>query len=121
PVTGGESVDPAPPAPVVARFRDATAEDALAAVRAAATAAGPWAALPAARRVTALTAVADLIEQRVDEIATLITREEGKPLGAARGEAGKRSEEHTSELQSRENLVCRLLLEKKKRNTRHCG
>src|SRR5690606_41523358 len=28
-----------------------------------------------------------------------------------------RSEEHTSELQSRENLVCRLLLEKKKENT----
>src|SRR5690606_40757999 len=28
-----------------------------------------------------------------------------------------RSEEHTSELQSRENLVCRLLLEKKKRPT----
>src|SRR5690606_41960883 len=27
-----------------------------------------------------------------------------------------RSEEHTSELQSRENLVCRLLLEKKKRD-----
>src|SRR5690606_39800296 len=30
------------------------------------------------------------------------------------GNDGKRSEEHTSELQSRENLVCRLLLEKKK-------
>src|SRR5436309_11466068 len=30
-------------------------------------------------------------------------------------ERGGRSEEHTSELQSRENLVCRLLLEKKKR------
>src|SRR5690606_41195079 len=28
-----------------------------------------------------------------------------------------RSEEHTSELQSRENLVCRLLLEKKKRKS----
>src|SRR5690606_40586285 len=28
-----------------------------------------------------------------------------------------RSEEHTSELQSRENLVCRLLLEKKNNNT----
>src|SRR5690606_39528894 len=28
---------------------------------------------------------------------------------------GRRSEEHTSELQSRENLVCRLLLEKKKK------
>src|SRR5690606_40476447 len=30
-----------------------------------------------------------------------------------------RSEEHTSELQSRENLVCRLLLEKKKENLDH--
>src|SRR5690606_40946232 len=29
-------------------------------------------------------------------------------------EVNRRSEEHTSELQSRENLVCRLLLEKKK-------
>src|SRR5690606_42163708 len=29
-----------------------------------------------------------------------------------------RSEEHTSELQSRENLVCRLLLEKKNGNSR---
>src|SRR5690606_40739601 len=29
-----------------------------------------------------------------------------------------RSEEHTSELQSRENLVCRLLLEKKKSSAR---
>src|SRR3712207_8379874 len=31
--------------------------------------------------------------------------------------AGERSEEHTSELQSRQYLVCRLLLEKKKTNT----
>src|SRR5258707_2299352 len=31
---------------------------------------------------------------------------------------GARSEEHTSELQSRQYLVCRLLLEKKKHNTR---
>src|SRR5205085_3496810 len=29
---------------------------------------------------------------------------------------GTRSEEHTSELQSQSNLVCRLLLEKKKKN-----
>src|SRR3712207_7653994 len=31
----------------------------------------------------------------------------------AQGVAGERSEEHTSELQSRQYLVCRLLLEKK--------
>src|SRR3712207_7673355 len=34
----------------------------------------------------------------------------GGPTGA-----GRRSEEHTSELQSRQYLVCRLLLEKKKK------
>src|SRR5688572_31581029 len=32
---------------------------------------------------------------------------------------GSRSEEHTSELQSQSNLVCRLLLEKKKNKTRN--
>src|SRR5690606_41437979 len=36
------------------------------------------------------------------------------PLDFHRHRGTVRSEEHTSELQSRENLVCRLLLEKKK-------
>src|SRR5256884_2711177 len=35
------------------------------------------------------------------------------------GLPSNRSEEHTSELQSRLHLVCRLLLEKKKRSLRH--
>src|SRR2546430_13680558 len=35
-------------------------------------------------------------------------------------EERKRSEEHTSELQSQSNLVCRLLLEKKKKITTQC-
>src|SRR2546421_6574918 len=35
---------------------------------------------------------------------------------AAASAARRRSEEHTSELQSRSDLVCRLLLEKKKKN-----
>src|SRR2546430_12792961 len=41
--------------------------------------------------------------------------------GGARADAGvsERSEEHTSELQSQSNLVCRLLLEKKKKYVRH--
>src|SRR5690554_7680563 len=38
----------------------------------------------------------------------------GPPNGSAR--IFQRSEEHTSELQSRPHLVCRLLLEKKKQN-----
>src|SRR5690606_41224054 len=42
-------------------------------------------------------------------------RESGQGLpGVPVLQVGLRSEEHTSELQSRENLVCRLLLEKKK-------
>src|SRR2546427_5381526 len=40
----------------------------------------------------------------------------GDRVGLPRGLAG-RSEEHTSELQSQSNLVCRLLLEKKKKTT----
>src|SRR3712207_7829205 len=41
------------------------------------------------------------------------------PRGRASGAwpCRRRSEEHTSELQSRQYLVCRLLLEKKKRKT----
>src|SRR2546430_6017479 len=38
-------------------------------------------------------------------------------VGDERLQQGERSEEHTSELQSQSNLVCRLLLEKKKTNT----
>src|SRR2546430_9021576 len=41
-------------------------------------------------------------------------------LALARGVCG-RSEEHTSELQSQSNLVCRLLLEKKKTYRQHCA
>src|SRR2546430_10268728 len=36
------------------------------------------------------------------------------------GRARERSEEHTSELQSQSNLVCRLLLEKKKIKSEGC-
>src|SRR5436305_11083735 len=40
------------------------------------------------------------------------------PSGWRAARARSRSEEHTSELQSRPHLVCRLLLEKKKNNGR---
>src|SRR5690606_42085495 len=40
------------------------------------------------------------------------------PLSGTAARPKSRSEEHTSELQSRENLVCRLLLEKKKQKKR---
>src|SRR3712207_8560199 len=42
----------------------------------------------------------------------------GRGLGADARQVYERSEEHTSELQSRQYLVCRLLLAKKNRTTR---
>src|SRR2546430_12556040 len=48
--------------------------------------------------------------------ATLLLRVHEGVARAAIGTQFPRSEEHTSELQSQSNLVCRLLLEKKKKN-----
>src|SRR3989442_11823370 len=45
----------------------------------------------------------------------------GDEARANRGPGALRSEEHTSELQSRPHLVCRLLLEKKKKKHMHVG
>src|SRR3712207_7171612 len=45
----------------------------------------------------------------------------GHPAQHAEAEPLPRSEEHTSELQSRQYLVCRLLLEKKKRPRYRCA
>src|SRR5207302_6128325 len=66
---------------------------------------------------------ADLLLQSTAVSGPRATRQGGRdvPEGAGRvpgiqrsaAGAAARSEEHTSELQSRENLVCRLLLEKK--------
>src|SRR5438874_6167158 len=49
----------------------------------------------------------------VDAIAAALERLAHDP--ELRRRLGERSEEHTSELQSRRDLVCRLLLEKKKK------
>src|SRR3712207_6294591 len=68
-----------------------------------------------ARRLTV--ALSELAPNRLDRVAgtgvvaRIRGRERGAPVVAVRGD---RSEEHTSELQSRQYLVCRLLLEKKK-------
>src|SRR5690349_22489379 len=49
-----------------------------------------------------------------------IFRNTSRICGSRSGSSRTRSEEHTSELQSRRDLVCRLLLEKKKKN-QHVG
>src|SRR5258708_12924802 len=61
--------------------------------------------------------------KRVDRLRALVERfvieerlNRGR-IGDLSGEIEIRSEEHTSELQSPDHLVCRLLLEKKKKNS----
>src|SRR2546422_2414310 len=64
-----------------------------------------------------------ILRRRTEAFILVNNRAEGYAPGTIRAlaelwEEGERSEEHTSELQSRLHLVCRLLLEKKKRNNR---
>src|SRR2546427_4650436 len=53
------------------------------------------------------------------EETQLVREGSGSFADALRSRGIARSEEHTSELQSQSNLVCRLLLEKKKNNSKN--
>src|SRR5207302_10722043 len=73
-----------------------------------------WAALPVTSRSTLANSAKTSIHRCDDFISRLLHLT--SPASASRVlEEEEGSEEHTSELQSRENLVCRLLLEKKKK------
>src|SRR2546427_2035022 len=72
-------------------------------------AAAPDRRVPRARAPGVLRALASL-----DQPRGLLGQTDALLLGRGRQEPEERSEEHTSELQSQSNLVCRLLLEKKK-------
>src|SRR5437870_12389639 len=60
------------------------------------------------RRSSDLASYREIIKLGYEENAPLAAKADGR-------QAKRRSEEHTSELQSRGHLVCRLLLEKKKK------
>src|SRR5882724_4864416 len=59
-----------------------------AAVQAAKAAFPAWSRLNVAARRAKIMAIADGIESRLDELARLLTAEQGKPLGDAMGEIG---------------------------------
>jgi succinate-semialdehyde dehydrogenase / glutarate-semialdehyde dehydrogenase len=72
---------------VLAQVADGSVEDGLAAVTAAAEAGPAWAATPPRQRAEILRRAWELMTERADEIATLISLENGKALVDAKGEA----------------------------------
>src|SRR5438034_2846494 len=75
-----------------------------------------------ARRIQVAQAFAELTRAQVAEVERQLTIRVRTLFGqavAAAAQLQEQSEEHTSELQSHSDLVCRLLLEKKKKTTRY--
>jgi acyl-CoA reductase-like NAD-dependent aldehyde dehydrogenase len=81
-----ETRDPAHADDVLAVFPSATSADTAQAVAAAAEAFPQWAATPAPARGAILFRAAELLTERLEDVARTLTREEGKTLAEARGE-----------------------------------
>ncbi|MDJ0314218.1 aldehyde dehydrogenase family protein [Arthrobacter sp. H35-D1] len=88
--TGDEaqSSNPADPQEVVARYATATAETLEAAIAAGRAALADWDKVGLIGRGRVLRRAAQLLEERAEDIAVLMTREQGKTLTDSRGEVG---------------------------------
>ncbi|GAA5143924.1 NAD-dependent succinate-semialdehyde dehydrogenase [Nocardioides marinquilinus] len=71
---------------VVAKVADATEDDVRAAIDGAAAVQAQWAATPAIERAAIMRRAARLFEERLDDLARLLAREQGKPVPQAVGE-----------------------------------
>jgi succinate-semialdehyde dehydrogenase/glutarate-semialdehyde dehydrogenase len=80
-----EVIDPST-GELVAHVADATAEDVRAMIDGAVAAQEPWAATPAVERAAIMRRAARIFEDRIDELARLLSREQGKPVAQAIGE-----------------------------------
>jgi alpha-ketoglutaric semialdehyde dehydrogenase len=92
PSTSGDQYErrnPADPSEVTGRFASSGPEDVDAAVSAADAALPAWAATPAPARGRFLAMAARALEARLEQVAQDMTREMGKPLREARGEAAR--------------------------------
>ncbi|MBC8736441.1 aldehyde dehydrogenase family protein [Paraburkholderia sp. UCT31] len=87
-VSGGtfDNVNPADTRDIVGRFQASSAEDARAALAAAAGAFAAWRRTPVAQRAAVLNRAAAWLEQHADGFANELTREEGKPFAQSRDE-----------------------------------
>lgn len=83
------NVNPADKTDTISEFPMASAEDAEKAIEAAKTAFPKWKKVPAPERGRVLWRAVDIARRRADEIAEVMTREEGKILKEAKGEVLK--------------------------------
>ncbi|HVF51528.1 MAG TPA: aldehyde dehydrogenase family protein [Pyrinomonadaceae bacterium] len=81
-----ENINPANTGDVIGRMRLATREEARRAVEAAAGAFRGWRATPAPARGRIMARAARLLEDDKENLAAILTREEGKTLSESRGE-----------------------------------
>ena len=81
-----ETVNPANPGEIVATYQESTANDAEAAVVAAADAEAEWASVPAPERGMILKAAGDILDDQKAELTAQLTHEEGKTNAEAGGE-----------------------------------
>ncbi|QBX55022.1 NAD-dependent succinate-semialdehyde dehydrogenase [Nocardioides seonyuensis] len=86
--TGGGTTDVEDPATgkTLATVASAAADDGRAALDAAVAVQGEWAATPPRERAELLRSAFDLLTERADEFAMLMTLEMGKPLAQSKGE-----------------------------------
>ncbi len=88
PATGDKTLKVSDPSngAVVKEIADASPEDGMAALDAAVDAFPAWASTPARERAEILRRAFDLLQERKEDFALLMTIEMGKPLAEARGE-----------------------------------
>jgi aldehyde dehydrogenase (NAD+) len=84
-----ENRNPADRDDVVGIFPKASIQDTIAAISAARSALTGWANTPAPARGAILDKASQIIAARLDEMATVLTREEGKTLAEAKGEVAR--------------------------------
>ncbi len=84
-----KNINPADPDDVISEFPEATADDVQEAIRAAQKAFSLWKNTPGPERGRVLWRAANLVRERSEEIAQVMTREEGKTIKESRGEVQK--------------------------------
>ena len=82
-------INPARRKDVIGQFQASTREEVIRALNSAKEAQSKWTEMPAPQRGNILTKAAEILESEKEDLARLLTREEGKTLDESRGEVSR--------------------------------